>query len=119
MAIDFKPKFNRVVSERIIGGLIHFKLKMNTDMFKQAACFGIDTDIFYPDKNVFTPDEISMLTRMCNSCPIKDGCLEWALAHERDGVWGGTVPYQRNLLRKKLKIQLTEPGTGVARAYNH
>jgi hypothetical protein len=42
---------------------------------------------------------------MCDRCPVKVACLEYALGIEEDdaetGVWGGTAPYQRRALKRK------------------
>jgi hypothetical protein len=42
---------------------------------------------------------------MCDRCPVKVACLEYALENEVDdaetGVWGGTAPYQRRALKRK------------------
>ena len=36
---------------------------------------------------------------VCGRCPVRIQCLEYALlADERYGVWGGTVPVQRQKL---------------------
>ena len=40
---------------------------------------------------------------MCMGCPVRDECLMEALHHEDRsdaGVWGGTDPEQRRLIRK-------------------
>ena len=35
-------------------------------------------------------------------------CLEWGLAHESHGIWGGTSPRERMRLRKKLGIEVKQ-----------
>lgn len=35
--------------------------------------------------------------RLCGRCPAAAACLAYALRnHEKDGMWGGTTPRQRN-----------------------
>lgn len=43
---------------------------------------------------------------VCAGCPVRAGCLEWALAQGADliGVWGGTSPGERALLRSGKTI---------------
>jgi WhiB family transcriptional regulator, redox-sensing transcriptional regulator len=38
---------------------------------------------------------------ICRICPVRSACLEWALAaNERTGIWGGTTPNERRVLRR-------------------
>ena len=32
---------------------------------------------------------------ICRSCPVRLGCLEWALANEECGLWGGCLEVER------------------------
>lgn len=37
---------------------------------------------------------------VCSACPVQDQCLIYALdENERDGIWGGTTPRQRERMR--------------------
>lgn len=98
-----KPQYLPIRSERVIGNLTEYTLEYPTRAFKQASCKNTDTEFFYPDKDVFDKDEIALFQKMCNGCAVKNKCLEWALAHERYGVWAGTTPAQRVRIRKRLK----------------
>ena len=47
---------------------------------------------------------------MCAACPVREECLELALrnwAVGQHGVWGGTVPAERERLRAARVAQLT------------
>lgn len=35
------------------------------------------------------------LRRLCRTCPLARGCLDWAMTNPEWGVWGGTSPYER------------------------
>lgn len=49
-----------------------------------------DTDPYYDEARA-----------ICNTCPIKDGCLEHALKEkERYGMWGGTTPIERRRVER-------------------
>lgn len=109
-----KPEFHRVLeATQLVGkhgkSMIRYVLRYNESLFKGAACQGIDTDVFYPAQDVFSPDEERMITRMCHDCPAMMACLEWGLAHERHGVWGGTTPNMRNKIRNNIGWMVTEP----------
>ena len=70
---------------------------------KQAACRGLDVEIFYP----VTEDEADSAEAkaVCAVCPVRQACLEHALAHrEREGVWGGTTERERRrIVRQRRK----------------
>lgn len=109
-----KPQFNRVRKDDGNGGFI---LAHNGEAFKQAACAGTDTEFFYPNKDSFTDDERRIFEKMCGSCPILDMCKEWALVHERFGVWGGMVPIDRERMRRRLGWKLMDPMTNEPRSF--
>lgn len=47
--------------------------------------------------------------RICAGCPVQQECLNWALHHERYGIWGGTNPREREILRIKKRITVIDP----------
>lgn len=112
-----RPRFNKIKKELQLHNRAEFQLHYNSEAFKQAACAGVETDFFYPPKDIFSPDEKAMITRMCMACPILEMCREWGLVHERYGVWGGLVPIDREKMRQKLKWSLIDPVSGMPRSY--
>ena len=66
-----------------------------------AACRGVEPDIFYPASD----EEAEAAKAVCGVCPVRQPCLEFALANrERDGVWGGaTEKERRRILRQRRK----------------
>jgi len=105
----YKPKFHRVMKSKVVKGLTYYRLNYNAKAFEGAACIGADTEMFYPDSVQFSREEALFYATLCSSCPVKAACLEWALAHERQGVWAGTTPETRTALRKSLNIGLKDP----------
>lgn len=58
-----------------------------------AACAGIDTDLFFPlpgDK--YAPE---VAKRICQRCPVLPDCADYG-RDERFGIWGGETPRERN-----------------------
>jgi Transcription factor WhiB len=90
-----------------------FKLRWNPELTKDAACKGLDVELFYPDKDIFTHEEERLFARMCSDCPVMEMCLEWGLVHERSGVWGGTTPFRRQNIRRSLNLIVSDP-RGIA-----
>ena len=67
----------------------------------QARCRGVDPDIFHPSDE----DDGAAAKAICAQCPVREPCLEYALAaREKDGVWGGlTARERRRVLRQRRK----------------
>lgn len=74
---------------------------MNLSWRQKAACRGVDPDIFYP----VSDDDAGAAKAICAGCPVREACLEYALANrERDGVWGGaTERERRRMIRQRRK----------------
>ncbi len=67
---------------------------------EMGACKGVPVGVFYPDstKKGFQA-LLKQALAICETCPVKEECLEHALEHERFGVWGGQS--ERGRLRIK------------------
>lgn len=76
---------------------------MNATWRKRAACRGIDVEIFFPETD--DDADVEAAKAVCEECPVRQACLEHALAHrEREGVWGGaTERERRRILRQRRK----------------
>jgi WhiB family transcriptional regulator, redox-sensing transcriptional regulator len=82
-------------------------------MVERGACStsGLSADDWYP---VSAPAEAARreaagAIAVCSGCPVREECLELALrnwAVGRHGVWGGTVPAERERLRAGRFAQL-------------
>jgi WhiB family redox-sensing transcriptional regulator len=92
------------VTDRMLWGIV----------IGQAACStsGRGPDDWYP---VSTPAgtarrEAAEALAVCAACPVREECLELALRNwtvGQHGVWGGTVPAERQELRTGRVAQLT------------
>jgi WhiB family redox-sensing transcriptional regulator len=74
---------------------------MNLTWRQNAACRGLDPEIFYP----VTDEEADVAKAVCAVCAVRETCLEHALgSRERDGVWGGaTEKERRRILRQRRR----------------
>lgn len=71
-----------------------------------AACVGKDPDLFFP---VYEVDEAAAKA-VCDGCPVKDDCLQWALdTNEPHGIWGGLNDRERQNLRKRMMRRGWQP----------
>jgi len=61
----------------------------------------VDPAVFYPTSD----EEAEAAKEVCARCPVREACLEFALAsRERDGVWGGaTERERRRMIRHRRK----------------
>lgn len=59
-------------------------------------------DFFFPSSN--ENDLASMAVKLCKECPIRAICADYAIKHERFGIWGGLSPNQRKAARRKRKL---------------
>ncbi|PSL04256.1 WhiB family redox-sensing transcriptional regulator [Haloactinopolyspora alba] len=70
---------------------------------EDAACRDLDPELFFPvgPAGPGTEQERRAL-EVCGRCPVRRACLDWALrVGEADGVWGGTTPDERRLIRRR------------------
>ncbi|MEE9415046.1 MAG: WhiB family transcriptional regulator [Acidimicrobiales bacterium] len=60
---------------------------------KQAACRGVDPEVFFPDDD---GEESKLAKKVCGSCDVQDLCLSYAIRNkEKGGVWGGATERER------------------------
>lgn len=73
-------------------------------------CAEIGVEFFYLDEHSGTPKNIiKMIKEMCSGCKVRDDCLEWAVRHEKHGLWAGTTPSERARMRYKRGITVESP----------
>ena len=70
------------------------------DWVAYAACAGSDVSLFFAEAgDTYSAKAVAL----CGGCPVRNCCLEWALAaHEPVGMWGG--------LSARARRQVTTPG---------
>ncbi len=68
---------------------------------RNAACRGLDPEIFYPALE----DDVVDAKAVCGACLVQETCLEFALTvREKEGVWGGaTEKERRRILRQRRR----------------
>jgi WhiB family transcriptional regulator, redox-sensing transcriptional regulator len=76
---------------------------MSTSWTERAACRepGIDPELFFPvSESGPAVGQIAAARAICARCPVAADCRAWALrTGEPTGIWGGTTPGERRLLR--------------------
>lgn len=63
----------------------------------EAKCLDADPEAFFPEKGGSTREA----KRICAVCPVRDECLDYALANdERFGIWGGLSERERRRTKR-------------------
>ena len=81
--------------------------------FTEPACASVDVTIFFA-KDKDEPEETVDLSdyqyakKVCSTCPHKIECAEWGIQNETHGVWGGLTPRERQKIRRKRRILVSE-----------
>jgi WhiB family redox-sensing transcriptional regulator len=72
---------------------------MDTQWMAEGNCNSISPSTFFPSDGV----GVDVARKICEGCPVKAVCLEYALANRIDhGVWGGTSERERRrILRQR------------------
>ena len=72
-----------------------------SDWRDHAACRHADPELFFPIGTAGAGlVQADRAKRVCAGCPVRAVCLDWALTTGQEvGVWGGTVPDERRVLR--------------------
>ena len=72
----------------------------STSWRAQARCRGVDPEIFHPGED----DEGNAAKQYCAECPVREACLEHAIAvREKHGVWGGLNERERRRLIRQRR----------------
>lgn len=65
----------------------------------EGACRGVDPNLFFPVRGEST----AAAKAVCRECPVRQECLEWALANnETHGIWGGASERERKRMRRRM-----------------
>lgn len=75
----------------------------DTTWMRQAACRGLDHDLFFPDQYESYSKCRRGAKQVCDSCPVQPECLHYAMSTpvELHGIWGGLSPKERRKLRRQ------------------
>ncbi|MGH8904598.1 MAG: WhiB family transcriptional regulator [Egibacteraceae bacterium] len=68
----------------------------------KAACLGADPDLFFPVGTTGpAAEQADWAKAICADCPVRDACLDTAIAHGELGIWGGTDEEARARIRRR------------------
>jgi len=74
---------------------------MDTDWMAEGRCNTVAPSVFFPSDGV----GVEAARKICQECPVKGPCLEYALANRIDhGVWGGTSERERRRILRQRRL---------------
>jgi hypothetical protein len=91
---------------RSANGPVKTRQVRDINYFENARCKGKPVELFFPTKR----SNPGAYKKFCSSCPIQEFCLEFSLAFNSYGIWGGLTRSQRNRLPKAVKRMAVEHG---------
>jgi WhiB family redox-sensing transcriptional regulator len=75
---------------------------MARDWREDAACQGMDTEMWFPAGPRARGAEAGLVRQaleICGGCPVRMACLEFAVRTVQRGIWGGMTEEQRRQSR--------------------
>lgn len=60
-----------------------------------AVCAQTDPEVFFPEQG----GTAAAARRICSTCPVVADCLQYAVEHNEQGIWGGTSAKTRQRMR--------------------
>lgn len=75
---------------------------MDNDWMSCGKCRELDPGFFFPSDGV----GVQAAQRICSECPVREPCLEYALANRIDhGVWGGASERERRRMLRRRRLE--------------
>ena len=84
--------------------------------YEAPSCATIGGDFWFPDNEIplATTNDAQFAKSICNRCPHRRECVEWGIANESHGIWGGLNNRARQEIRRKRGIKIHQEGEDVA-----
>lgn len=77
------------------------------DWIVDAVCRNIrDPDIFFPSVGARAKKLTQHTRYICAKCPVQQDCLDYAVAHDEEGFWGGKTKDERKALPSFVQIYI-------------
>lgn len=78
-----------------------------------ASCSSTDPEIFFPEKGRKSERETQIAKSICRECPVKQQCLEYALAYpDTHGIWAGLTADELATLRMRRRLAAYKRAVG-------
>lgn len=85
-----------------------------TDFGGHPECAETDPELFFPATDHMS-HQISAAKDICQRCPVQGSCLQYAMNHGVEGIWGGTTEAERRTMRRlRREADASGDAEGVA-----
>lgn len=75
---------------------------VDTAWMAEASCRSLSPETFFPSDGA----GVETARRICDDCPVKRPCLDYALIHRIDhGVWGGVSERGRRRISRRMRTR--------------
>ncbi|MGH9190212.1 MAG: WhiB family transcriptional regulator [Acidimicrobiales bacterium] len=83
---------------------------MDMQWMAEGNCRTQPPSLFFPSDGV----GVDVARRICEDCPVKEPCLEYALANTIDhGVWGGASERERRRIARRRRLERAKAAAGT------
>lgn len=82
---------------------------------KNALCIGKPSAIFFDDEAAY---KRGYYKTICDQCPVKARCLEYALLYNMKGIWGGLTDKERSKLYSRDYVSMLREDAIESGIYN-
>lgn len=84
----------------LVAELVGFQVTVARPAWQMdAVCAGYGPRLFFPERGEST----SAARDLCERCPVRAQCLDYALEHYEYGYWAGTSERERRRMRRQLR----------------
>ena len=74
---------------------------MDSEWMARGNCRTVEPSLFFPSDGV----GVEIAHQICQDCPVKEQCLEYAIYHRIDhGVWGGASERERRRIARRRRV---------------
>ena len=73
---------------------------------EEAVCRGIGYELFFLDQD--NGEITNAIKEVCNNCPLRIKCQNYAIQNHVHGIWGGTTLVERREFRRDNRIRAKE-----------
>lgn len=65
----------------------------------RSACTGEPTELFFPEVERVHP----AVAELCGRCPVREDCLDYAIAGHEAGIWAATTSNERKRIARERR----------------
>jgi WhiB family transcriptional regulator, redox-sensing transcriptional regulator len=81
---------------------------------RAAACLSADPELFFPvSSSGRSLEQVERAKAVCRTCIVRRQCLQYAIAAQEEGVWGGMTEEERTLAAHRSRALVRQAAFGI------